>query len=166
LSQEPDFSHLHLDNQICFALYASTRAITKAYRDYLTPMGLTYPQYLVLVVLWEKDGATISEIGRNLHLDSGTLTPLMKRLEADGIVERRRGTRDEREVEVWLTAKGKSLQAGAAKARTNVNCRLGMSDDEIGNLRAQLIQLIARLKDDADSETATTGATTADCRTA
>ena len=129
-------------------------------------MGLTYPQYLVLVVLWEKDGATISEIGRNLHLDSGTLTPLMKRLEADGIVERRRGTRDEREVEVWLTAKGKSFQADAAIARTNVNCRLGMSDEEIGNLRGQLIQLIARLKEGAENETATAEAATANVRTA
>ncbi len=148
MSKEPDLEQLRLDNQLCFALYAATRAITKTYREHLTPMGLTYPQYLVLVVLWEKDGSTISEVGRRLHLDSGTLTPLMKRLEADGIVTRQRGSRDEREVEVWLTERGNNLKPLAADARSAVVCSLAMDEDNISNLRAQLMVLIAQLQND------------------
>lgn len=141
---------LRLSNQLCFSLYAATRAMTKTYRAHLGPLGLTYPQYLVLVVLWEGDGATISDIGNRLMLDSGTLTPLMKRLEADGIVDRRRGKRDEREVEVWLTERGHSLREAATDAREHVVCRLGMTEDEIRDMRADLMALIDRLNGKAE----------------
>lgn len=136
---------LRLDNQLCFALYAATRAITKTYRQKLGPMGLTYPQYLVLIVLWEKDGITISDIGRRLMLDSGTLTPLIKRLEGMGIVQRERGTDDEREVKVWLAPNGLDLKDLALDARRFVACRLDMTETEILALRADLMGLIGRL---------------------
>lgn len=141
----PGHDLLRLDNQLCFALYAATRAITKTYREKLGPMGLTYPQYLVLIVLWEKDGITISEIGRRLMLDSGTLTPLVKRLEGMRLVDRERGTTDEREVRVWLTPKGLDLQDLALESRRFVACRLDMSEKEIVTLRADLMSLIGRL---------------------
>lgn len=136
---------LRLENQLCFALYAATRAVTKTYRERLTPLGLTYPQYLVLVVLWESEGMTISAIGRRLMLDSGTLTPLVKRLESMGLVDRRRGTEDEREVQVFLTDRGRSVSDDALAARCFVACRLGMSEEAILDLRAQLMDVIERL---------------------
>ncbi len=141
---------LRLDNQLCFALYAATRAITKVYRQKLGPMGLTYPQYLVLIVLWEKDGITISEIGRRLMLDSGTLTPLVKRLEGMKLVERQRGTTDEREVRVWLSTKALDLQDLALESRRFVACRLDMSEKEILALRADLMSLIGRLGEECE----------------
>jgi MarR family transcriptional regulator, organic hydroperoxide resistance regulator len=141
---------LRLDNQLCFALYAATRAITKTYRQKLGPLGLTYPQYLVLIVLWEKDGVTISEIGRRLMLDSGTLTPLVKRLEGMKIVDRERGTTDEREVRVWLSPKGLDLQDMALESRRFVACRLDMSETEILALRADLMSLIGRLGEECE----------------
>ncbi len=136
---------LRLENQLCFALYAATRTITKTYREKLSPLGLTYPQYLVLIVLWEEDGPTITSIGRRLMLDSGTLTPLIKRLEGMGVVERRRGVEDEREVQVYLTDAGRKIKGSVLDARCFVGCRLGMSEPEILALRAELMDMIARL---------------------
>lgn len=136
---------LRLDNQLCFALYAATRAIARTYRQRLGPMGLTYPQYLVLLVLWEHDGSTISEIGQKLMLDSGTLTPLIKRLEAMRIVQRERGLEDERKVKVWVAPKGRELRDLALDARRFVACRLGMTEHDIAALRADLMALIGRL---------------------
>jgi MarR family transcriptional regulator, organic hydroperoxide resistance regulator len=142
------YDALHLNNQLCFALYAATRAITKVYREKLGPAGLTYPQFLVLTVLWENDGLSISEIGTELMLDSGTLTPLLKRLETMEIVTRKRSTVDEREVEIWLTPKGLDLRDTAIDARKNVVCRLGMDEGEIADLRRELLELIAKLERD------------------
>jgi MarR family transcriptional regulator, organic hydroperoxide resistance regulator len=136
---------LKLDNQLCFALYAATRAMTRTYRERLGPMGLTYPQYLVLIVLWENDGLTISQIGQRLLLDSGTLTPLLKRLEAAGVVTRNRREADEREVEIWLTDKGRDMQREAAGARELVVCRLAMTEAEIADMRRELMALVDRL---------------------
>lgn len=136
---------LRLENQLCFALYAATRAITKTYRQKLAPLGLTYPQYLVLLVLWEGDGGTISDIGDRLRLDSGTLTPLLKRLELSGIVRRERGTDDGREVHVWLTGKGRELMDAAADARRFVACELGMTEAEILTLREDVMGIIEQL---------------------
>ena len=113
-------------------------------------MGLTYPQYLVLVVLWQQDGITISELGRQLMLDSGTLTPLVKRLESMGHVSRQRSKDDEREVNVWLTPKGFDLRDMALDARRFVACRLEMSEQEIGELRRELMDLIGRLGVDCE----------------
>jgi MarR family transcriptional regulator, organic hydroperoxide resistance regulator len=136
---------LKLDNQLCFALYAATRAMTRTYRERLGPMGLTYPQYLVLIVLWENDGLTISQVGQRLLLDSGTLTPLLKRLEAAGVVTRNRRESDEREVEIWLTDKGRDMQREAAGARELVVCRLAMPEAEIADMRRELMALVDRL---------------------
>src|SRR5512141_147840 len=94
---------LHLEDQLCFALYNASRALTRAYAPLLAPLGVTYPQYLVLLVLWERDGLPVKELGERLTLDSGTLTPLLKRLEHQGLVERRRGEDDERIVRIHLT---------------------------------------------------------------
>lgn len=136
---------LRLDNQLCFALYAATRAISKTYREGLSPLGLTYPQYLVLITLWEQDGLTVSEIGNRLMLDSGTLTPLIKRLEGMSLLKRLRSKDDEREVEIWLSKKGLSLRGDALSARRFVACRLGMEEHEILQLRADIMALVDRL---------------------
>ncbi|MBU1211397.1 MAG: MarR family transcriptional regulator [Alphaproteobacteria bacterium] len=148
---------LRLENQLCFALYAATRTITKTYREKLTPLGLTYPQYLVLIVLWEEEGQTITAIGRRLMLDSGTLTPLIKRLENAGLVERRRGIEDEREVQVYLTDAGRGIKGSVLEARCFVACRLGMSEPEILALRADLMDMIARLDAAAEPMMAAAG---------
>lgn len=143
---------LRLDNQLCFALYAATRAISKTYRQKLGPIGLTYPQYLVLIVLWENDGVTVSEIGRRLMLDSGTLTPLLKRLENMGVVQRERGIDDQREVRIWLSPKGLDLQDLALESRRFVACRLDMPETEIAALRADIMSLIGRLGADCEED--------------
>ena len=101
---------LRLDNQLCFALYAASLAMNKAYKPHLGALGLTYPQYLVMLVLWEHHQLTVSEIGEKLFLDSGTLTPLLKRLEASEFVVRQRDASDERRVYVSLTTAGKNLK--------------------------------------------------------
>lgn len=105
---------LKLENQICFPLYAASLAMMRAYRPLLADLGLTYPQYLVMLALWEKRCLTVKELGGVLHLDSGTLTPLLKRLEAAGLVNRRRRQLDERVVEVSLTGSGRDLKRRAA----------------------------------------------------
>lgn len=145
---------LRLDNQLCFALYAATRAVSRTYRERLGPMNLTYPQYLVMLVLWENDGLNISDIGRKLMLDSGTLTPLVKRLEAMKIVRRQRGKDDEREVQVWLSAKGIELKSKALDARRFVACRLDMTEPQILTLRRDLMALIDRLGQGCENEAA------------
>ena len=132
---------LRLENQLCFALYAATRAMTKTYRDYLEPMGLTYPQYLVLLVLWETNGVTVSQIGNRLRLDSGTLTPLLKRLEGMGLVTRERSLIDGREVAIMLSSQGLDLKDVAINARLSVACRLGMTEGQILELRSDLMEI-------------------------
>jgi DNA-binding MarR family transcriptional regulator len=116
MSIAPDRSNaaLLLDNQLCFALYSASLAMTKLYKPLLNAIGLTYPQYLALLVLWERDGLTVSELGERLSLDSGTLTPLLKRLESAGLVSRLRDTADERRVHIQLTTDGRSLKARAS----------------------------------------------------
>lgn len=116
---------LCLDEQLCFAVYSASRALTRAYGPLLEPLGLTYPQYLTMLVLWEKDGMTVKEIGERLALDSGTLTPLLKRLEQQGYVERKRSTEDERVVHVALTQTGKHLRLKAKKVPLALACRAG-----------------------------------------
>ncbi|MEH3117698.1 MAG: MarR family transcriptional regulator [Methylorubrum populi] len=136
---------LLLDNQLCYALYAAAHRMTKSYRPMLERMGLTYPQYLVLLVLWEADGITVSEIGRRLRLDSGTLTPVLKRLETGGLLNRSRRQSDEREVEISLTDQGRALRAEAVAVRQSVMCQLNMSEPEIQAMRADLNALIENL---------------------
>ena len=136
---------LLLDNQLCYALYAAAHRMTKSYRPMLERMGLTYPQYLVLLVLWETDGITVSEIGRRLRLDSGTLTPVLKRLESSGFLNRSRRQSDEREVEIALTEQGRALRNEAVAVRQSVMCQLNMSEPEIQAMRADLNALIENL---------------------
>lgn len=106
---------LALDRQICFALYAASRAVTAAYRPLLEPLGLTYPQYLVMLVLWERGTLSLGDIGAALHLDSGTLSPLVKRMEAAGLVERQRSADDERRVLIAPTPEGRDLRQQAVE---------------------------------------------------
>ena len=153
-STEKDFDVLRLDNQLCFALYAATRAIAKTYRQKLEPIGITYPQYLVLLVLWEQDGLTVTEIGKKLRLDSGTLTPLLQRLESMQLLKRRRNSDDERVVQTYLTDKGEALKIGALDARRYVACQLGMSEPQIMALRSDLMALVAQLDDGVSCEAA------------
>ncbi len=105
---------LLLDNQLCFALYSTSLAMTKLYKPLLEQMGLTYPQYLVMLALWERDGLMVSELGERLFLDSGTLTPLLKRLESAGLIARIRDVQDERRVHIMLSAVGRALKTQAA----------------------------------------------------
>src|SRR5690242_17480595 len=116
---------LRLDNQVCFPLYAATRAMVQAYQPLLGPLGLTYPQYLVLLVLWEQDGLSVKQLGERLYLDSGTLTPLLKRLEAAGLVRKERSAPDARVVTVTLTPAGRRLKRRAAGVPAQLACRLG-----------------------------------------
>jgi len=106
---------LQLDHQLCFALYSTSLAMTKLYKPLLDELGLTYPQYLAMLVLWEQDGLMVSELGERLYLDSGTLTPLLKRLEVSGLISRIRAVEDERRVHITLTAAGRKLKNRAAK---------------------------------------------------
>lgn len=129
---------LLLDNQLCFALYSANLAVNKLYRQLLAPLGLTYPQYLVMLVLWEKDDVTVSEIGERLFLDSATLTPLLKRLEAAGLLLRSRSRQDERQVAVTLTDEGKALQAKATAIPDSVLCASACSVDTLLELKNQL----------------------------
>lgn len=140
------FESLRLDNQLCFGLYAAANAIIRAYRPLLTELGVTYPQYLVLMALWENDRRTVSELGRSLLLDSGTLTPLLKRMEAAGFVIRHRRTSDEREVEIALTERSRALQRAAVAIRREIVALLGMSDAAITRLRSELNAVVTALR--------------------
>ena len=126
---------LKLDDQACFPLYALSRGITNAYRPFLEAIDLTYPQYLVLMVLWEKDGLTVNQIGDKLHLDSGTLTPLLKRLEVKGILIRKRKEEDERVVAITLTIAGLALKKKAIKVPQQVIEALGLTEKELSQLK-------------------------------
>ncbi|PKR89851.1 MarR family transcriptional regulator [Pleomorphomonas diazotrophica] len=134
-----------LSDQLCFAAYSFTHALNRAYRPLLEPLGLTYPQYLVMLVLWEADGQTVKEIGERLKLDSGTLTPLLKRLETGGYLTRQRGRQDERQVIVNLTNEGKALSEKAAEIPTALGCAMGAEFAEISELREHLLTLRDRL---------------------
>jgi len=136
-----------LDGQLCFALYSANLAMGKLYRQLLTGLDLTYPQYLVMLVLWEGDGITVSELGDRLFLDSATLTPLLKRLQTAGLVQRTRGTRDERQVIVTLTDEGRTLREKAGQVPVDVFCATGCEIDEVVGLKSQLEKLRAGLID-------------------
>ena len=136
---------LLLDNQLCFALYSASLAMTKLYKPLLDELGLTYPQYLVMLVLWEGDGLMVSELGQRLFLDSGTLTPLLKRLETAGLVSRLRDAADERRVHVHLTAAGRKLKARATKVPACVLAASQCSVPELLQLTAQVRTLRERL---------------------
>jgi DNA-binding MarR family transcriptional regulator len=142
---------LRLDVQLCFALYSASRALIRAYGPLLEPLGLTYPQYLVLLALWEEDGLSVKHLGERLGLDSATLTPLLKRLEQQDVVERRRDEQDQRVVRIYLTDAGRALRAKARRVPTALACRAGFDPaDErafgrLERLRDELNALVSRL---------------------
>ena len=140
----PD-SLLQLDLQVCFALYSTQLAMTKVYRKLLRELELTYPQYLVMMVLWEHDGQSVSAIGERLFLDSATLTPLLKRLESAGLIARRRAADDERRVEVRLTDQGRALRERAEAIPEAVACASQCEPEELAALKAQLDDLRQKL---------------------
>ncbi len=144
---------LLLENQFCFALYTASRAVVRAYAPLLAPLGLTYPQYLAMLVLWEDDGQSVRALGDRLSLDSGTMTPLLRRLEAQGLVKKTRDKDDDRVVRVSLTAKGRGLEKKAATVPAALACAVAGSNVDaaavvrLGQLRADLQALTAAADD-------------------
>lgn len=136
---------LKLDNQLCFSIYAASRAITRVYRPLLEPHGLTYPQYLVLLILWEKDGQAVGEIGRRLYLDSGTLTPLLKRMEQAGFIVRARSSADERKVEIRLGPKGTELRTHALAIPETLIETSHLDDGEARRTKVMVDQILAKM---------------------
>ena len=126
---------LRLENQLCFAVYSAAHAFAQAYKPHLDPMGLTYPQYLVMLLLWERDGRSVNELGQPLQLDSGTLTPLLKRMEKAGLVTRQRDSRDERVTRIHLTTHGKALREKARAIPQALLCASGLTLEGLGDLR-------------------------------
>lgn len=133
-------------DMICFALYSATHAMAQVYKPHLDGLGLTYPQYLVLTVLWSGDDRTVGEIGRALELESNTLTPLLKRLEAQGLVRRSRDSRDERQVRISLTPAGQEMETRAAGLPACILDRTGMTPADLADLRDRIAALRDRLR--------------------
>ena len=140
--------HLTLDEQLCFRLYAASRAMTAVYRPKLERLGLTYPQYLVMLALWERDGRSVGDLCEALLLDSGTLSPLLKRLEAAGLVRRQRAATDERRVDIQLTEPGRALRSEARCLPGEMGEASGLSTDEFTALRETLGRLTESLTAD------------------
>jgi DNA-binding MarR family transcriptional regulator len=138
---------LRLDKQLCFPLYAAARAIMQAYQPLLAKLGLTYPQYLVMMVLWEEDGVSVKTLGEKLYLDSGTLTPLLKRLEEAGLVRRARTPQDERVVELFLTVEGRRMKKRAEEIPQDLFCKIGVPMEKIQRLREDVKMLFQHIKD-------------------
>ena len=133
---------MKLENQLCFPLYAAARRVTALYTPHLKPLGLTYTQYIVMLVLWERDGLTVGEICEKLMLDSGTLSPLLKKLEGEGLLERRRSQYDDRVVVINLTEKGKALQEKAAQVPLEVGACIPLAPEKAAELYALLYELL------------------------
>jgi DNA-binding MarR family transcriptional regulator len=134
--------HLKLENQLCFALYTSARTIVRKYKPFLDPLGLTYTQYIALLVLWEQDGISIKDLGEHLMLDSGTLTPLVKKLEKQGLLKRERGQSDERYVSIVLTEEGRALKLKASDVPFQIAKHLHLDEAEGYALKQRLDQFI------------------------
>jgi len=141
-----------LEQQLCFAVYQASHAFNRAYRPILAVLGLTYPQYLVMLALWEDDGPTVKALGEKLMLDSGTLTPLLKRLESAGLIRRERDAADERQVRIRLTEKGDGMRAQGQGVQEAIGCALGSTASGAGDLRDGLARvrdaLLASSRDD------------------
>ena len=141
---------MKLDNQLCFPLYAAARNVTNLYTPWLKPLGLTYTQYIVFLVLWERDGLSVTEIGEKLMLDNGTLSPLLKRMEKAGYVERRRCREDDRVVEIILTEKGKALQEKAKDVPGKVAGCIDLPPEKAQQLYSLLYELLDTQRDRKD----------------
>lgn len=142
---EPDAPPLSA--QLCFDLYTASRAMTKLYRPVLGELGLTYPQYLVLIVLWEHDDRTVKELTDELRLDHGTLTPVLRRMEENGFVTRRRGGSDERFVYIALTARGDEIRSHAHQIQCDIKSVLAMDEEQFTTLQATLRSITANILD-------------------
>jgi DNA-binding MarR family transcriptional regulator len=144
--KSPTADHLlRLDNQICFAIYSTAHAFNRVYKPMLDRLGLTYPQYLVMLVLWERDGVPVKEIGERLFLDSGTLTPLLKRLEHAGFIKRTRSTEDERQVLIGLTPHGQALRDKARSVPPSILAATQCSVTELSAVKNEIVALRDRL---------------------
>lgn len=143
---------LKLENQLCFAVYALSREIIKIYRPFLDHLGLTYTQYLVMIVLWEKDGIALKDLGKSLNLDSGTLTPLLKKLEQEGLLLRKRDYKDERNLLIFLTDEGRELLKKAEEVPQKVRCRVPLSDEEIFEMRHKLQMVLTDMMNLPETE--------------
>jgi DNA-binding MarR family transcriptional regulator len=143
---------LALDNQFCFALYSASLAMTKTYKPFLEKLHLTYPQYLVMLVLWQQDDVLVKTIGELLFLDSGTLTPLLKRLEASSLIMRTRDEADERQVRITLTKEGRALKKKAQDIPYQVLCASGQPPESVMRLRTQLSTIRKGLIDSSAQE--------------
>lgn len=139
---------LRLDDMVCFALYRALAKVQKAYAPLLEPLGLTYPQYIALVALWEEDGVSLSELGARLGLDSGTLTPLLKRMERDGLVRRERSQEDERRLVITLTAKGRKLESKSGPIAEQLLCVFDMTPAKAISLKNAISTSIRERKED------------------
>jgi DNA-binding MarR family transcriptional regulator len=137
---------LQLENQICFPLYVIAKEITGLYRPFLDEIGITYPQYLVMMVLWENDGLSVNHIGEKLFLDSGTLTPLLKRLESKGIISRKRKKEDERVVEVFLTESGRQLQRKACEIPGKIQDKIGIETEDLLHLKETVLKILNKIE--------------------
>lgn len=145
------FDNLRLNNQLCFSLYAATQAIVRGYRSRLGEVGLTYPQYLVLVVLWESGPSTVKGLADRLRLDSATLTPLLKRMEKAGLVTRTRDTQDQRVVNIALAAKAREIEPVVADIQKQVACSTGLDENSFRNLQDALYDLVCALDKDTEA---------------
>ncbi|ATN04580.1 MarR family transcriptional regulator [Chryseobacterium indologenes] len=135
-----------LENQICFPLYVIAKEITGLYRPFLDELDITYPQYLVMMILWENDGLAVSHIGDKLFLDSGTLTPLLKRLEAKGFIVRKRKKEDERVVEVFLAESGRQLQKKACEIPGKIQEKLDIQPEELLHLKDTVLKILNKIE--------------------
>lgn len=150
MKKRKSYEQLRLSNQLCFPVYAASRLITREYQPYLDRLGITYPQYLVLMVLWEKDEITVNEITRKLILNTNTVTPLLKRMEQGGLIQRSRSDHDERKVVITLTEKGFGMMEEASQIPLQLADRLNqgvLSTDQLKNLKETLNQLIDFLEE-------------------
>ncbi|WP_417438722.1 MarR family winged helix-turn-helix transcriptional regulator [Idiomarina sp.] len=141
---------LRLDNQLCFALYSTSLAMNKLYKPLLSKLDLTYPQYLILLLLWERDGVTITEISRKLFQEKGALSPVIKRLEQRGLITRKRNIDDERQLHLYLTEQGRQLEQSACDVPEQVFCATQLEPDEALALKHTLESLRAQLQDKPD----------------
>lgn len=146
--------YLKLDNQLCFVLYAASRVLTRLYGPFLSKLNLTYPQYLVMLVLWEHDSMSVGDIGGLLYLDSGTLTPLLKRLEAQGLITRNRLATDERKVMATLTDAGRAMKMEALSVPMELFCRSGLTLEEFQDIKQNVTKLLDRMNADMSKENA------------
>lgn len=136
------YESIKLDNQVCFSLYAASREIIKLYKPVLDKFGLTYTQYIAMLVLWEDEKSTVKDIGKRLHLDSGTLTPLLKKIENMGLIKRYRDVNDDRVVVIELTEQGKLLKEDITEVPREMVCRINMPKEELLDLKSKLDNLL------------------------